>query len=219
MFFGYWLNSLQKIEYFRKIILFLFLVNKNTNTNMLIKRILPILFLLLGVATVNAQSDTVTIHSQDIAAPYKVENVTINDISGNPTKLPYFGEKNLLIFYVDPDSYLKGGRNKKLSDELEENKCADGPAIVGFGVMNFLDTKLPKGMVRNMARKRSEKSGAIVLDDDQQILKKQWGLGDCNDKFVLMIVTKEGELVYCARENLDEAGLENFYNVIEKYRK
>ncbi|MBQ1224335.1 MAG: hypothetical protein IIX82_00055, partial [Alistipes sp.] len=29
----------------------------------------------------------------------KVENVTIKDLYGNYTKLPHFGEKNLLIFY------------------------------------------------------------------------------------------------------------------------
>lgn len=164
--------------------------------------------LLVGVA-IEAEAQTL---------PRKVENLTINDIAGNPTTLPKFGEKNLLIFYVDPDSYLKGGSNKKLSDELEENKRAQGPGLFGFGVMNFPDTKLPKGMVRNMARKRSEKNGATVLDDDQQLLKKQWGLGECNDKFVIMIVSKEGELVYCAKDNLDEAGIENFYKVVEKYK-
>lgn len=161
---------------------------------------------------------SIAVEAQELSLPRKVENVTINDISGNAVTLPSFGEKNLLIFYVDPDSYLKGGANKKLSDELEDNKRAEGSAIRGFGVMNFPDTKLPKGMVRNMARKRSEKNGATVLDDDQQLLKKQWGLGDCDNKFVIMIVSKEGELVYCAKDDLDEAGIAEFYKIVEKYK-
>lgn len=161
----------------------------------------------------------VAVEAQELSQPRKVENLTIKDINGNTVTLPKFGEKNLLIFYVDPDSYLKGGANKKLSDVLEENKRAQGPAIFGFGVMNFPDTKLPKNMVRNMARKRSEKNGATILDDDQQLLKEKWGLGDCNNKFVIMIVSKEGELVYCAKEDLDEAGIENFYKCVDKYRK
>ena len=70
----------------------------------------------------------------------------------------------------------------------------------------------------NMARKRAEKNGATILDDDQQLLKKQWGLGDCNNKFVIMIVSKEGELVYCAKDDLDAAGIEAFYKVVDKYR-
>jgi hypothetical protein len=177
---------------------------------MKIKNLLVLAFALVaGVAA----------EAQQLSLPRKVGNVTINDISGNKASLPKFGEKNLLIFYVDPDSYLKGGSNKKLSDVLEENKRAQGPSMYGLGVMNFPDTKLPKNMVRNMARKRSEKNGATILDDDQQILKQKWGLGDCNNKFVIMIVSKEGELVYCAKDDLDEAGIENFYKVVDQYRK
>ena len=171
-----------------------------------------IFLLLVAIFVVSA------VEAQVLETPRKVENLTINDINGNPTTLPEFGQKNLLIFYVDPDSYLKGGANKKLSDELEENGRAAGAAIRGFGVMNFPDTGLPKNMVRNMARKRAAKNGATILDDDQQLLKKAWGLGDCNNKFVLMVVSKEGELVYCAKDDLDEAGIEAFYQFIDKYR-
>ncbi len=160
----------------------------------------------------------VAVKAQDLTLPRKVENVTIMDINGTPSQLPQYGEKNLLVFYVDPDSYLKGGANKKLSDELEENGRAMGSAIRGFGVMNFVDTKLPKNLCRNMARKRAAKNGATILDDDQQLLKKEWGLGDCDNKFVIMIVSKEGELVYCAKDDLDEAGVQNFYEVVNKYR-
>ena len=84
--------------------------------------------------------------------------------------------------------------------------------------MNFADTKLPKNLCRSMARKRAAKNGATILDDDQQLLKKEWGLGDCDNKFVIMIVSKDGELVYCAKNDLDEAGIQNFYEVVNKYR-
>ena len=171
-----------------------------------------IFLLLMAIFVVSA------VEAQELTTPRKVENVTIKDISGNTVTLPEFGKKNLLIFYVDPDSYMKGGANKKLSDELEENGRAAGAAIRGFGVMNFPDTGLPKNMVRNMARKRSEKNGATILDDDQQLLKQSWGLGDCNNKFVIMIVSKEGELVYCAKDDLDAAGIEAFYKFVDKYR-
>ena len=93
-----------------------------------------------------------------------------------------------------------------------------GSAIRGFGVMNFVDTKLPKNLCRNMARKRAAKNGATILDDDQQLLKKEWGLGDCDKKFMLLIVSKEGELVYVLRDEVDEAGKQEFYKVVDKYR-
>ena len=37
--------------------------------------------------------------------PRKVQNVEVLDLDGKPAKLPYFGEKNLMIFYVDPDRH------------------------------------------------------------------------------------------------------------------
>lgn len=46
-----------------------------------------------------------------------------------------------------------------------------------------------------MARKRTEKNGATVITDPDRTLAQKWGLGDCNNQFVLMIVSKEGELV------------------------
>ena len=37
--------------------------------------------------------------------PRKVQNVEVLDLDGKPAKLPHFGEKNLMIFYVDPDRH------------------------------------------------------------------------------------------------------------------
>ena len=45
-----------------------------------------------------------------------------------------------------------------------------------------------------------------------------WGLGDCNNKFVLLFVTKEGELVFMRKGELSEADKEAFYKVLDQYR-
>ncbi len=49
-------------------------------------------------------------------------------------------------------------------------------------------------------------------------LSSAWRLGDCNDCFVLMLVSKEGELVYVHKGELSEKDIEEFYSVIDKYR-
>ena len=151
--------------------------------------------------------------------PRKVKNVTIKDLYGNPATLPHYGEKNLLIFYVDPDAYLAMNKNNKFAEELEANGRAAGPEIYGFGIMNFPDTFLPKEMLRKICRKRVEKNGATIIDDSDHTFKNAWGLGDCNGKFMLMIVSKEGELVYVLKEEITEAGKEEFYRIVDKYRK
>lgn len=148
--------------------------------------------------------------------PRKVENVEIKDLNGKPAKLPYFGEKNLMIFYVDPDRHKQ---NEEFTFDLEKNHRAQGDNIYGFGIMNLKDAPMiPNGMARAMAKKRTEKNGATVLADQERTLSSAWGLGDCNNQFVLMIVSKEGELVFLRKGVLSEADKEAFYETIDKYR-
>ena len=60
--------------------------------------------------------------AQDL--PRKVSNVEISDLNKNPTQLPHYGEKNLMIFYVDPDARKQ---NEAFTYELEENHRAESP--------------------------------------------------------------------------------------------
>ncbi len=156
--------------------------------------------------------------AEGVIEPRKVENVTIKDLYGNPTKLPHFGEKNLLIFYVDPDAYLAMNKNNKFAEELEENARAAGPEIYGFGILNFPDTWLPKNFLRKICRKRVEKNGATIIEDPDHTFKNAWKLGDCDKKFMILIVTKEGNLEYVLKEEVDQEGKDLFYSIIDKYR-
>ena len=155
-----------------------------------------------------------TVSAQQL--PRKVQNVEILDLDGKPAKLPHFGEKNLMIFYVDPDRHKQ---NEDFTYELERNHRASGDNLYGFGIMNLMDAPMiPNGMARSMAKKRTEKNGATVLADEGRILSKAWGLGDCNNQFVLLIVSKEGEMVFMRKGVLSEADKKAFYQTIEKYR-
>lgn len=168
---------------------------------------------ILTIATAVLLAGT-TARAQELPRP--VSNVEVLDLEGNKTKLPYFGEKNLMIFYVDPDRHKQ---NHEFTVTLEENHRAEGDNLVGFGVMNLKDAPMiPNGMARSMARKRTAKNGATVLADQNRILSTAWGLGDCNNQFVLMLVSKEGELVFLRKGILSEEDIEEFYRVIEQYK-
>lgn len=148
--------------------------------------------------------------------PRKVSDVTVLDLDGKPAGLPYFGEKNLMIFYVDPDHHKQ---NHDFTVDLEQNHRAQGDNIYGFGVMNLKDAPMiPNGMARNMAKKRTMRNGATVLADQERILSTAWGLGDCNNQFVLLIVSKQGELVFVRKGPLSEQDKEAFYEAIEQYK-
>ncbi|MCM1151893.1 MAG: YtfJ family protein [Alistipes sp.] len=148
--------------------------------------------------------------------PRKVSNVELLDLDGNPTTLPHWGEKNLMIFYIDPDRHKQ---NEEFVNDMEENHRAAGDNLYGFGVMNLKDAPMvPNGMARSMAKKRTAQNGASVLADQDRILSTAWGLGDCNNQFVLLIVSKEGELVFVRKGILSEADKAAFYETVEKYK-
>ena len=108
---------------------------------------------------------------------------------------------------------------KGITVELEKNHRAERDKVHGFGVMNLKDAPMvPNSMARSMARKRTATNGATVLADQTHALSTAWNLGDCNNKFVLMFVTKEGELVFLRKGVLSDADKEAFYEVLENYK-
>ena len=173
------------------------------------KSILTLLALFVAIA-VNAQNAQVLDN-----LPHKVENIEMVDLNNAPTQIPHYGEKNLLIFYIDPDKHKQ---NEDFTYEMEENHLASGPNIEGFGIINLKDSMFPNGIVRSMARKRTAKNGATVITDPDRRLAKKWELGDCNNMFVLMVVSKQGELVFCKKGELSEADKKEFYDFIQDYR-
>ena len=144
---------------------------------MTLKNFLALTALSLAFGTVSAQTE-------EAALPRKVSNVEVLDLEGKPVTLPYWGEKNLMIFYVDPDHHKQ---NEDFTVELEKNQ-------------------------------RTATNGATVLADQTHALSTAWNLGDCNNKFVLMFVTKEGELVFLRKGVLSDADKEAFYEVLENYK-
>lgn len=156
-----------------------------------------------------------TMFAQEPKLPKKVENVKILNLDGNEASLPNFGKKNLMIFYIDPEKHKQ---NEAFTIEMEENHKAEGENLYGFGIINAADAWYPNGTIRSMAKKRTEKNGATVLTDQKHTLRDAWGLGDCNDKFVLLVVSKDGELVYCKKGELSRKDIDDFYKFIEPYK-
>lgn len=167
------------------------------------QRIWLTMLLLCGMLSVKAQN-----------TPYAVDNVQLKALTGEMRGLPSWGEKHILIFYVDPDRHKQ---NEAFTYELEENGRAKSPMIEAFGVLNLKDTMLPNGIVRSLAKKRTEKNGALVLADEKRTLSTTWQLGDCNNKFVLIFISKDGELLFVRKGELTEKDKEEFYALLEQY--
>ena len=147
--------------------------------------------------------------------PRRVRNVEVQDLDAKKARLPWWGEKNLMIFYVDPDVPKQ---NDAFITHIEETKRLVGPNIEGFGIINLKDTMFPNAIVRFLARKRTEKNGATIITDENNIIAKEWGLGDCNNMFVLMIVSREGDLVFCHKGEMTKQDQDDFIRIVADYR-
>jgi hypothetical protein len=172
-----------------------------------------VLFLMLAASFLFSLSA----QAQHPNAIRKVRNVEMQDLDGKKARLPWWGEKNLILFYVDPD---KAKQNHEFTVYIEETKRLVGPNIEGFGIINLKDSwyPVPDSVVRQIAEARTAKNGATILCDPDHWLSSAWRLGECNDFFVTMLITKQGELVYIHKGEMSKADQEEFLRIADTLR-
>ena len=157
--------------------------------------------------------------------PYKVINPSIVTLTNDVSDLPDYGSRHMFLFYVDPESYVTESANRALEKELK----ADGamgfegrtysPKIQGYAVLNLADTKLPSGLVRTVVRMVLGKNvPSLNYADNDHSLRNAWKLPDVNNKFVLMFITKDGDLVFYRESPMSPEDKELMYSTIQRYR-
>lgn len=157
--------------------------------------------------------------------PYRVCNPTIATLTNDLSDLPDYGSRHMFLFYVDPESYVIESANRDLEKELK----ADGklgyegktysPDIQGYAVLNLADTKLPSGLIRTVVRMVLGKNvPSLNYADNDHSLRNAWKLPDVNNKFVLMFITKDGDLVFYRESPMTPEDKELMYNTIQLYR-
>lgn len=145
----------------------------------------------------------------------KLHQIEIRDMNDKPVKVPYFGEKHLFIFYVDPDH---PSQNSDFTDYLEQHQI-QSDKIHSFGVINLKDAPfLPNGVVRSMARKKMKQTGATIYSDPNHLLRDGWGLGDVNNKFCVIFVNKDGTLELLKKGELSQKDRDEVMATIEKFK-
>ena len=147
--------------------------------------------------------------------PRRIRNMEVQDLDGNKARLPWWGEKNLLIFYVDPEVPKQ---NHDFITWLEETKRIEGPNIEGFGIVNLKDAVYPNSLVRKIADARTAKNGATIVCDPDHWVSSAWRLGNCDNQFCIMIVSKAGELVYLHKGEMSKEEQQRFIEIADKYR-
>lgn len=148
--------------------------------------------------------------------PVNVPNVTLTGLNKNPADFPDYGEKHMMIFYVDPDAHRQ---NREFQTELEaKQQELYSPGIQAYAIVNLKDTIYTNAIVRAIAERRTKDNPSVNLADAGRILPGAWGLGDCNGKFCLLFLNRDCELVYFRAGEFTTQNKADFYDTVARYR-
>jgi hypothetical protein len=172
-------------------------------------------FLLVILALLSLTTTATAQQKQGPSLPVAVENVTLTDLDRQPAGFDHLGQKHLMIFYVDPDAHRQ---NADFQAAIEADPSLLSPNIQAYAVLNLKDTFLPNWLVRSIAERRTKGQPAVNLADTGRTLSTAWGLGDCNNKFCILVISREGELVFFRAGEFTEQDKADFYDTVYKYK-
>ncbi len=154
--------------------------------------------------------------SQEVSTR-QLKNLILEDLQGTKRSLPSWGNNYLVVFYVDPD---RAGLNKLFVDDMEQNRRINTPRIRPVGVINLKDApKIPTKLAYAMAEKRTEGRDIKILVDNSRTLSTEWGLGDCNNQFALIVINLAGEAIFIRKGVLSQEDIDDFYSVITRIQE
>jgi predicted transcriptional regulator len=137
-------------------------------------------------------------------------NVTIKDAEDNPKQIPDFGKKVLFIIYADTQT---ADDNDPVAEAVRDLKL-DKSKYNGLGIANMKDSWVPDGIIRMVIRKKIEQFKRTILADDDYVVAKAWGLGDCDDKSVVLVIGADKRLKYIKKGKVRGAEIQKVVDII-----
>lgn len=135
-------------------------------------------------------SSLVLCAAPSVQAGQALADVALKDAYDKDANIPDFGKKVIALFYTDADV---ADMNDPLADALKARKF-DETQYRGMGVVDLADSKAPNFIIRNVVQGKIKKYNSTILTDPDHKLSAAWGLGDCNNTSVVVIVGKDGSV-------------------------
>jgi len=157
-----------------------------------------------------------TVLSLGIAVGYaaktgqKLNNVKIKNANDKASWIPGFGKKVLTVIYADIQA---ADTNDPLADKLKARKF-DDEKYEGIGVANLKDTWAPDAIVRAIIRRKIKKYNSTILVDDDYSIPKAWGLGDCDDVSVVVVIGKDKKVKYVKKGAVRGAEIQKVLDIV-----
>jgi predicted transcriptional regulator len=121
-----------------------------------------------------------------------VSNPQIRDAEGNPATIPDFGTKVIGVTYSDTEA---SDVSNPMSDAMKAKKY-DKALYRGLGIANLKDSIAPNFIIKSIIKGKIEKYQATILTDVDLTLPKTWGLGDVNNKSVVILIGKDKKIKF-----------------------
>jgi uncharacterized protein len=119
-------------------------------------------------------------------------NLNIRDANDQPATIPAFGSKVLTVVYGDSDA---SDISDPISDALKAKNFPESKNI-GIGIANLKDSPVPNWVIRGLVKRKIEQYKATILTDVDLTTASTWGLGDCNNKSVFIVIGKDKKVKY-----------------------
>jgi predicted transcriptional regulator len=144
-----------------------------------------------------------------------LSNIQLKDTKNRSLKIPDIRTKVAIIFYTDPDC-------KNINDPLSKaiKEAGFGDRISGIGIANCADTWIPDALIRKGALKKEKQfPGSLLLLDSNKHLAGEWGLGDCDDLSLVIVIGLDQKVKYIKYVKSESESVNSTHEVIETIRK
>ncbi|MEG2276858.1 MAG: YtfJ family protein [Odoribacter sp.] len=146
----------------------------------------------------------------------KVTSVSLLNMNNQTVRLPFLGEKNLLIFYVDPG---RPRQNKSFRDYFKTHPI-DSPEIDSYGIINLAAASLiPNSLIRKMAMKEVKGTSGRIYFDPDEVLYNAWKLKGADNNFAVIFVNKNQVIEFYKAGELTLEEQQQVLALIKKYKK
>lgn len=130
---------------------------------------------------------------------------------------PEFAGKTVYIVYASTSS---ADDNDHVSEALNADKDVQRlkgeKKYVGLGIANQKDSPVPNFIIKQVAKSKQKKTGAIILLDYDQAILNAWGLKDNASDIV--ILDKERICRFISSDKLPQDELVKMINIIKEYQ-
>ena len=150
-----------------------------------------------------------------IALGKPLANIRLKNAENEIREIPDFGKKVVIVFYTDPDCK---DVNDPLSKAVETGGFKDN--IAGIGIANCADTGIPDALIRKGTLKKEKQfPGSVLLLDKNHLLSNEWGLGNCNNISIVIVIGQDMKVRYFKYIKTEADSIKAIPEVIEIIKK